>query len=87
MSAGPSLRNSCCRSRPEPRPDRRLAGESFRAFSADVFALVRRPPILIALALFLAPCGTFSLTNLFGGLGDDFHASPRTTRQLYLAML
>lgn len=61
---------------PAPGPDRRLAGESFRAFSADVFALLRRPPVLVALALFATPCGTFSLTNLLGGLGSDFHASP-----------
>ena len=61
---------------PAPGPDRRLAAESFRAFSADVFALLRRPPVLVALALFATPCGTFSLTNLLGGLGGDFHASP-----------
>lgn len=62
---------------PAPGPDRRLAGESFRAFSTDVFALLRRPPVLVALALFVTPCATFSLTNLLGGLGNDFHASPR----------
>jgi PAT family beta-lactamase induction signal transducer AmpG len=67
---------------PAPGPDRRLAGESFRAFSADVFALLRRPEVLIALALFLAPCGTFSLTNILGGLGDDFHASQRVVSVL-----
>ena len=49
---------------PAPGPDRRLAGESFRAFSADVFALVRRPEVLIAIVLFVTPCGTFSLTNI-----------------------
>jgi MFS transporter, PAT family, beta-lactamase induction signal transducer AmpG len=58
-------------------PDRRLAGESFRAFSVDVFALLRRPSVLVALALFVAPCGTFALAALLGGLGNDFHASPR----------
>jgi MFS transporter, PAT family, beta-lactamase induction signal transducer AmpG len=67
---------------PAPGPDRRLAGESFRAFSADVFALLRRGPVLIALALFATPCGTFSLTNLLGGLGNDFHASPRVVSLL-----
>ncbi len=60
---------------PSRAPDSRLAGESFRAFSADVLALVRRRPVLVALALFVAPCSTFSLTNLLGGLGNDFHTS------------
>lgn len=62
---------------PAPGPDRRLAGESFGAFSAEVFALLRRPAVLVALALFVTPCATFALTNFLGGLGSDFHASPR----------
>lgn len=62
---------------PSPGPDRRLAAESFRAFFADVFALLRRRQVLIALALFLAPCGSFALTNMVAGLGNDFRASPR----------
>lgn len=67
---------------PAPGPDRRLAGESFRTFSADVFALVRRPEVLIAIVLFVTPCGTFSLTNILGGLGNDFHASQRAVSAL-----
>jgi hypothetical protein len=67
---------------PPLRPERRLAGESFRAFSADVFALARRREVLIAIALFLAPCGTFSLTNILGGLGNNFHASQRVVSVL-----
>lgn len=31
----------------------------------------------MAIALFVAPCATFSLTNMMGGFGADFHASPR----------
>jgi PAT family beta-lactamase induction signal transducer AmpG len=62
---------------PAPGPDRRLAGESFRAFSSEVFGLLRRRQVLVATALFLAPCGTFSLVNILYGLGNDFHASPR----------
>jgi len=49
-----------------PGPDRRLARESFPQFFAEV---------LIAIVLFLAPAATFSLVNLLGGLGSDFHAS------------
>lgn len=62
---------------PAPGPDRRLASESFRTFSAEVFALLRRRQVLIAIALFVAPCGTFSLVNILYGVGNDFHASPR----------
>jgi MFS transporter, PAT family, beta-lactamase induction signal transducer AmpG len=67
---------------PAPGPDRRLADESFRAFRAEIFALLRRRQVLIALALFLAPCGTFSLVNILYGLGNDFHASPRVVSLL-----
>jgi len=62
---------------PAPGPDRRLAGESFRQFSREIFALLRRREVVIVLLLFLSPCSTFVLTNLLGGLGADFHASAR----------
>lgn len=62
---------------PAQQPDGRLAGESFRAFGADVFHLFRKSEVLVAIALFVAPCATFSLTNMMGGFGADFHASPR----------
>jgi PAT family beta-lactamase induction signal transducer AmpG len=63
---------------PARSPDQRLATESFVQFSQDVFALLRRREILIALALFVSPCASFALTNMLGGFGSDFHASPRT---------
>lgn len=62
---------------PAPGPDRRLAGESFGQFTREVLALVRRREVLIALLLFVSPCGSFALTNIFAGLGRDFHASGR----------
>jgi PAT family beta-lactamase induction signal transducer AmpG len=62
---------------PVTQPDGRLASESFAAFFRDILALLKRREILIALALFLAPSGSFALTNVIGGLGADFHASPR----------
>jgi PAT family beta-lactamase induction signal transducer AmpG len=58
-----------------PGPDRRLARDSFGRFFAEVAAIVKRREVLIAIVLFLAPAATFSLTNLLGGLGADFHAS------------
>jgi MFS transporter, PAT family, beta-lactamase induction signal transducer AmpG len=60
---------------PAPGPDRRLARESFSQFFGEVFGLVRRRAVSIAIVLFIAPAATFSLTNFLGGLGDDFHAS------------
>jgi MFS transporter, PAT family, beta-lactamase induction signal transducer AmpG len=62
---------------PAPGPDRRLAGESFRQFLGDLWAVVRRRDVLIAIALFVAPCATFSLTNMVGGFGADFSVAPR----------
>jgi MFS transporter, PAT family, beta-lactamase induction signal transducer AmpG len=61
---------------PAPGPDRRLASESFPQFFGDLVSLVKRREVLLALILFLAPAGTFSLTNFLGGRGGDFHASP-----------
>ncbi len=58
-------------------PDKRLAGESFGEFGREVLALLRRREVLIALVLLISPCSSFALTNLLGGLGGDFHASPR----------
>jgi PAT family beta-lactamase induction signal transducer AmpG len=62
---------------PAPGPDRRLVGESFRRFLADLWALIRRREVLVAIALFVAPCATFSLTNMLAGFGADFSVSPR----------
>jgi PAT family beta-lactamase induction signal transducer AmpG len=55
-----------------PRADSRLASESFAAFARDVAALLGRPSVLWTLALFVAPCASFALTNTLGGLGADF---------------
>jgi MFS transporter, PAT family, beta-lactamase induction signal transducer AmpG len=62
---------------PAPGPDRRLVGESFRQFLGDLWELVRRREVLVAIALFVAPCATFSLTNMVAGFGADFSVSPR----------
>ncbi len=62
---------------PSRAPDERLAKETFRAFNADILALLRRREVVIALVLFVLPCGTFSLTNVLGGLGNEFQASQR----------
>ena len=60
-----------------PPADGRLASESFKAFARDIAALLKRPSVLWTLLLFVAPCASFALTNLIGGLGRDFH-TPET---------
>jgi PAT family beta-lactamase induction signal transducer AmpG len=60
---------------PAPGPDRRLARESFVRFSREVFDLLKQRKILVALALFFAPAGSFSLANILSGLGDEYSAS------------
>jgi len=62
---------------PSPGPDRRLARDSFSKFFGEVFAVIRRREVLIALALFVSPCACFALTNTLGSFGNDFHASER----------
>lgn len=60
---------------PVTPPDARLARDSFAQFFGAVASLFKRREILIALAMFLLPSASFSLTNVLGGLGSDFHAS------------
>lgn len=62
---------------PSPRPDRRLAGESFAQFFGELVALVKRREVLIAIVLFISPAGSFALTNFLTGIGGNFDASAR----------
>ena len=62
---------------PAPPPDRRLARESFRMLFRDIVAVVKPRRVRIALLLFLLPSASFTLTNVLGGIGGDFHASER----------
>ena len=62
---------------PSIAPDARLASESFRQFFRDIFALLKRREVLIALTLFLLPSASFALTNVLGGIGNDFSATER----------
>jgi PAT family beta-lactamase induction signal transducer AmpG len=54
---------------------RKALHESFGALARDLSRLVRQGPVLRILLLFVLPCAAFTLTNAFGGLGPDFHAS------------
>jgi len=54
-----------------------LASESFVQFFGEILLLLQRREVLLALALFLLPAASFTLTNILGGVGGDFHASVR----------
>ncbi|MGB9429494.1 MAG: MFS transporter [Gammaproteobacteria bacterium] len=60
---------------PVTRPDAKLARDSFVQFFREIARLFKRREVLIALAMFLLPSASFTLSNVLGGLGDDFHAS------------
>lgn len=59
---------------PAPGPDRRLARESFGQFFGEVWQLLRRTEVLLALLLFALPTGSFALTNQLGALGELYGA-------------
>ena len=54
---------------------RKAVHESFRNLARDVVQLVSQPLVLRVLLMFILPCAAFTLTNAFGGMGPDFHAS------------
>ncbi len=60
---------------PAPLPDKVLAGESFGRFWREVFSLFKRREVLIAMGLFVLPSGSFALTNVLAGIGQDYRAS------------
>jgi MFS transporter, PAT family, beta-lactamase induction signal transducer AmpG len=60
---------------PAPDADRRAVHESFANLRRDVMQLVRQPLVLRIILMFVLPCAAFTLTNAFGGIGRDFHAS------------
>ncbi|MDE2560634.1 MAG: MFS transporter [Sphingomonadales bacterium] len=61
---------------PAPREAVSQLNESFGRLARDVGALLRQPPMRRLLLLFALPCASFALTNMFGGIGNDFGASP-----------
>jgi PAT family beta-lactamase induction signal transducer AmpG len=63
---------------PAPAADISGARGSFNQFRRDLAVLLTRREVLLAILLFITPTATFSLTNFLGGLGQDFHVSPRS---------
>jgi PAT family beta-lactamase induction signal transducer AmpG len=49
--------------------------ERFRMLFGELKALLRRREVLLTLALFVLPTGSFALTNQLGGVAGEFHAS------------
>jgi PAT family beta-lactamase induction signal transducer AmpG len=49
--------------------------ESFRSLFRELAALLKRRKVLLTLLLFIAPTGSFALTNQLSGVASDFHAS------------
>lgn len=62
---------------PSPFSETYRARESFGRFWREVASLLKRREVLVALVLFGLPSASFSLTNVLGGIGQDFHASPQ----------
>jgi PAT family beta-lactamase induction signal transducer AmpG len=56
-------------------PARLNARESFGSLFRDLWALLKRRDVLLTLLLFVAPTGSFALTNQLSGVAHDFHAT------------
>jgi PAT family beta-lactamase induction signal transducer AmpG len=59
----------------ESEPAKLNARESFGSLFRDLWALLKRREVLLTLLLFVAPTGSFALTNQLSGVAHDFHAS------------
>jgi PAT family beta-lactamase induction signal transducer AmpG len=62
---------------PLPSKPTRGVAEMFESFFRDLYGVCRRPGCLLGLACFLSPTACFALTNLFSGMGSDFHTPER----------
>jgi PAT family beta-lactamase induction signal transducer AmpG len=58
---------------PVPATAARGVGEMFRNFFADLYRVFKRPGCIVGLICFVSPTACFALTNLFSGMGSDFH--------------
>ncbi len=62
---------------PLPSKPTRGVAEMFRNFFSDLYRVCKRPGCILGLICFLSPTACFALTNLFSGMGTDFHAPER----------
>ena len=62
---------------PLPAKPTRGAAEMFRSFFGDLHRVCKRPGCVVGLICFVSPTACFALTNLFSGMGRDFHTPER----------
>ena len=62
---------------PLPTTPTRGASETFRRFFGDLYRVCKRPGCIVGLICFASPTACFALTNLFSGMGSDFHTPER----------
>ena len=62
---------------PLPTKPTRGASETFRNFFGDLYHVCKRPGCIVGLICFVLPTACFALTNLFSGMGADFHTPER----------
>ena len=60
---------------PLPAKPTRSAHQVFSTFFADLYRVCKTRRCLFGLMCFLSPAACFALTNLFSGMGADFHSS------------
>ncbi len=58
---------------PVPAKAKRGMEEMFGSFFGDLYRVCKRPGCILGLICFLSPTACFALTNLFSGMGDEFH--------------
>jgi MFS transporter, PAT family, beta-lactamase induction signal transducer AmpG len=61
---------------PVPPPGGTLVNGGFGRFMREIASLLKRREVLVALSLFMLPAASFALTNILGGWGNSFSASP-----------
>ncbi len=62
---------------PTPESPARKTSAVFGALLHDLRIIFRQREVLLALMAFITPASCFALTNLFAGLGPDFHTPER----------
>ena len=58
---------------PLPAKPTRGVAETFGSFFGDLYRVCKRPGCVLGLICFVSPTAGFALTNLFSGMGADFH--------------
>jgi PAT family beta-lactamase induction signal transducer AmpG len=67
---------------PPPGHATRTVSQAFETLWQDTKYACRRPGFVLVLIAFVSPTACFALTNLFSGMGADFHSSERAVTVL-----